>query len=164
MQVRRRVWLAVAVAEGNRTRPTLAGSPVLKTGVGRCHMWRHPDAGPSGSLFVLGPEVRGPAIGQGRMSLLVWGCPAFVPRANAKRCETMSNVEQSNPLVGCPFRPSAQVSEVGSRALTRRRSQVRDLERPREGDPGVGWSDVGGASRQGLRRRGILVCRLIYHG
>src|SRR5439155_24780378 len=40
-------------------------------------------------------------------------CPAFVPRANAKRCETISNVEQSKRLVRSRFRPIPQVSGLG---------------------------------------------------
>ena len=58
--------------------------------------------------------------------------PAFVPRTNAKRCETMSNVEQSKRLVRPRFRPFPQVSGLGSRALTRRMSKVRLLQRPQK--------------------------------
>ena len=50
------------------------------------------------SLLVMGSTPRERRMTQAAVRLAVSGCPAFVPRANAKRCETMSNVEQSNSL------------------------------------------------------------------
>src|SRR5919198_3538502 len=66
----------------------------------------------------------------GRGPFVVVGCRAFVPLANAQRCETMGNVEQSNALLRSHFSLSSQVNELGVRALTRRRSVVRNHQRP----------------------------------
>jgi hypothetical protein len=68
----------------------------------------------------------------GRVPLVVLGCPAFVPRANAKRCETMGNAAHSKSLVRRHFRGSPQVSGLGVRALTRRMWKVRRLQRPQK--------------------------------
>jgi hypothetical protein len=59
MQVRRRSLGCHSGGGGESNPPDSRRLTGLKTAVGRRYMWRHPDAGPSGSLFVLGPEVAG---------------------------------------------------------------------------------------------------------
>jgi hypothetical protein len=59
-------------------------------------------------------------------------CPAFVPRANEKRCETLSNVEQSKRLLRARFRPTLQASGLGVRALNKAEVGGSNDQRHRE--------------------------------